>query len=71
MFDYLLHGYAFLCVMLFCVQCTIKNCRKICFEEMSKLKVAMYITFILSSGYIFFISISKCFAYFALFIKTL
>lgn len=71
MFDYLLHGYAFLCVMLFCVQSTIKQCREICFKKMSKLKTAIYIVFILCNGYIFFVSISKCFAYFALFIKTL
>ena len=71
MFDYLLHSYAFLCTMLLSVQCTIKNCREICFRELSKLQITIYITLILSNGYIFFISISKCFAYFALFIKTL
>lgn len=71
MFDYLLHGYAFLCAMLLCVQSTLKICREICFREISKLKIVIYVVCILSNGYIFFISISKCFAYFTLFIKTL
>ena len=71
MFDYLLHSYAFLCVLLFCVQDTIKDCREICFKEISKLKTVIYIAFILGNGFIFFTSISKCFTYFVLFIKTL
>ena len=71
MFDYLLHGYAFLCVILLCVQSTLKICREICFRELSKIQISIYIVLILSNGYIFFVSISKCFAYFALFIKTL
>lgn len=71
MFDYLLLGYAFLCSMFVCIQGIQVFCRAICFKEMSKLKTVIYFLLILSNGYIFFISISKCFAYFALFIKTL
>lgn len=71
MLDYLLHFYAFVCVIYFCIRITIEDCRLICFKEMSKLKISIYIVFILSNGYITFVSIPRCFEYLSLFIKTL